>query len=275
LRFRAGPQELFLGAAAEKSSPAGLWIGEVRIERVGSIVYRFARDAEGNTVFGEDDESADINGTEVLAPPQVLEAPNRQNLPPVDRAYPLPILVHVDETGTATLLSHVYQGIGAFEPAVVLTQNEALLATDELGSATRLAVAHLPLDTRLPLAGAVFGPGATVGGTVTVAADDPHNPFLHTYHPDHDNLDANFEPLPNGVSESFRIQRAMTFTVDPADPDQIGPSWGNDVLTGTYGEEVSGIYRNATLPDGSPANAIRAEGTFVLRKVNDISALTD
>ena len=59
--------------------------------------------------------------------------------------------------------------------------------------------------------------------SIDIPAQDPLNPFKHKYHPDHDNLDAKFEPFdPTQLSpylwESFAVKRtiALELTNEPA-----------------------------------------------------------
>ena len=72
--------------------------------------------------------------------------------------------------------------------------------------------------------GSVAVPGS-LSCTITVPYNDPTNPFLHQYHPDHDNKDARFQDfaLPGGVTpttakisdgvEAPAITRACTFSL--------------------------------------------------------------
>ena len=73
--------------------------------------------------------------------------------------------------------------------------------------------------------------------------DHVANPFLHTYHPDHDNLNADFDAtLPRGV-ESFGIERSMSFVLSPSGNgfNQI-VSMGNTIseLPGNHDPQRSG-----------------------------------
>ena len=50
----------------------------------------------------------------------------------------------------------------------------------------------------MALAG-TFAPGNSLTGAIQIASDYPLNPFLHKYHPDHDNLDASFNAITNAA----------------------------------------------------------------------------
>jgi hypothetical protein len=121
---------------------------------------------------------------------------------------------------------------------------------------------HLPLDVAAGLSG-VFAPGGQHSATITLPHTDATNPFLHTYHPDHDNLDARFNaaPLPAGI-ESHTVSRALSLTLDAASPD-ADPAWGANVLTGNYAESVSGLHKST----------IGVEGRFTLRRLSEVTTL--
>ena len=249
-------EDLYLPVTADYGPLSGLWIGEAQITQVGSVVLRYARDAQGNTVYGSDGK------------PQVLEdlttPGSATTLPGVSTAYPLRVIMHVDASGQATLLSHVYQGPLAANQAMGLTLSESLLDATQLKNAVRLSVAHLPLDTALQVPG-FFGPGGTLAAPALVTPyNSPVSPFVHIYHPDHDNLDAQFKSqLPAG-RESFDIKRTITLGMDTSPPNGSTTDWGTSLITGTYSELLEGPYK-------SP---IRVQGSFSLYKVSDISAIT-
>ena len=178
------------------------------------------------------------------------------------RAFPLRYIVHVDDLGRATLLSHAYVGTLAANPEVrgIATSEDALKA-EGLGSALRLTSAHLPLNQAIPTAGG-FGAGAAMTGTINLPYNDPTNPFMHQYHPDHDNRDARLNPVGNGV-ESWSVNRIVTFTFDAVAPAGVSGSWGSRLLTGTYQEVITGIHRQS----------ITIGGAFTLRRVSNSGTL--
>ena len=62
--------------------------------------------------------------------------------------------------------------------------------------------------------------GGTLTATATIAYDDQaSNPFLHTYHPDHDNLDAFFQNEQPIGYESYQIMRQFTLVISPPGSD--------------------------------------------------------
>ena len=220
--------DVFLPASALVPTLAGLWVGDVAVDRVESKVPGSA----GTTTR---------------------------------RAFPLRVLLHVDDSGVARLLSHVFLGQLATAPHPVgLSTRESALKADALDKAARFAVAHLPPDTESTSGSGSVALGATLVRTLSLPFNAPTNPFVHTYHPDHDNRNARFDPLGPGV-ESPNIARTLTFTFDPTPaPASSALGWGSTVLGGTYSETVTGLHRAS----------ITATGTFELRRVSEIGAIT-
>jgi hypothetical protein len=173
-------------------------------------------------------------------------------------------LLHVADGGTGKLLSQAFLGQLAVAPHELgLTTREALLKQDALAGAQRIVAAHMPLDLVVSGSGIVDVPG-TFTCTVTVPFDDPTNPFVHQYHPDHNNKDERLAPLPAGV-ESYNISRAcnFTFTATPPTGSLVTSGWGSSVLGGTYAETITGLHREP----------ISVSGTFELRRVSEIGIL--
>jgi hypothetical protein len=230
LRFTdSGNQmDVFLPASAQPSTLAGLWIGDVLVTEVTSTV-------------------AGSPGATTLRP------------------FPLRYLLHVNNGGTARLLSQVFAGRLAAPPndIGVCTVDTALKA-DEKANATRLGAAHMPLDLALaPTSGSV-ALGGTAQWVISMPFTDKVNPFLHQYHPDHDNKDPRQQPSGNG-EESHTVTRTVGFEFLSSPP--LGTSstgWGATVLGGNYSETVTGIHK---LP-------MTTSGTFIFRRVNDIGDIT-
>ncbi len=253
-------QDVYFPATAVKSSLAGLWVGEAEVSGVSSVVVRYRRDAEGNTLF--DDDTGKPLVEEDLTTPGASGV-----LPATTEPYTLKLIVHVDSSGRATLLSHIYSGRLSGAPSenpFGLTRFEAALDPSHLATAARLSAAHLPLDTALEFSGRAFAPGGSLsGGPLVLAHNSPVNPFLHAYHPDHDNLDARFsQELPPG-RESFNVSRTFSLALDASPPEGVPGSWGNTLLTGKYEERIHGVYKQT----------LRVDGVFALRKVSDIDSL--
>lgn len=100
-----------------------------------------------------------------------------------------------------------------------------------------------------------FAVGQSASCTITIAPDFATNPFKHKYHPDHDNLDANFQPLPAGSEEAFRIVRQIQLGFSATDPGAAGTTssleYGTSVLGGTYTETITGLHKRSVVVGGT------------------------
>lgn len=196
------------------------------------------------------------------------------------RAFSLRILLHVDDAGTARLLSQVYLGTLAASPAgpAGLTIDERFLKSDAKATAMRLVATHLPLDAVITSgSGGVTPGGDPLVRTIQIPFDDATNPFVHQFHPDHDNKDergvalprlvkdANGNYVPNPRAESYTINRTFTFQFlagAPAGTSKLG--WGASVIGGIYSETVTGLHKDP----------ISVQGTFRLNRISEISSIT-
>ena len=202
-----------------------------------------------------------------IASPQVTVDPP----PPLPgtttpQPFQLRTLLHVsdDASPVARLLSQVFLGqLSAGGNPVGLCTQESLLKQDAKAEAQRLVAAHLPLDQVITGSGTVE---TALTCTVTLPYNDKTNPFVHQYHPDHDNKDARSQPLGAGV-ESYDITRTCTFTFSATPPSgSTTPAnqWGSSVIGGTYSETITGLHRQT----------IQLNGTFELRRASEIGTLT-
>ena len=143
------------------------------------------------------------------------------------------------------------------------------LQADQKAAAIRLSSGHLPLDLIVSASRGTFALGSFLDfGPITVAYNSPTNPFVHTYHPDHDNRDAKFNAVGAGV-ESYSVARSIRFSFFSASqllaPDPDSASWGASKMVGGYTETITGLRRDA----------IVSGGTFELRRVSEIAELSD
>jgi hypothetical protein len=140
-----------------------------------------------------------------------------------------------------------------------------------LRSARRISATHLPFsdaNVGWPFTGQ-FAQGQSLTNQVVVAYDDyTSSPFLHGFHPDHDNLNATFDaPLPRG-SESYDVDRKMTLTFTPPGNDFASLASGGNQMTGQYLEEITFKGR------GAESRRIDTAGAFVLKRISEIPTLT-
>ncbi len=233
-----------LPVRAVTTSRAGLWVGAALVSTVDQITAAPAP-------LGDGTASVDVT-TEADAS--------------VPKEFPLRLILHRNDAGQVTLLQRVHVGEDS-GGTVIATADEALLDPAKVSGARRISSSHWPLGTKLAVGGDL---GIT--GTVTFNSTLPHtaatNPFVHSYHPDHDNKDAQFSPtvLPSG-EESPTVARAVTlaFTGDPSSLGLSDLGWGSTTLGGNYSETLTGLR----------AQPITVKGTFVLYRITNIPTLTE
>ena len=220
--------DISLPASATVASLAGLWIGDIA-----------------------------VRGVESKAP----GSPGTST----KRAFPLRVLLHVDDSGQARLLSQAFLGPLAATPnSIGLATRESALKADAKASASRFVSTQLPLDTEVATGSGTVALGASLTRTFTVGFNERTNPFVHTYHPDHDNRDARLQPLAAGV-ESYNVTRACTFTFAATPPEgSSAVGWGASVIGGTYTEVLTGLHKQS----------ITVTGTFELRRISELGAIT-
>lgn len=204
--------------------------------------------------------------------------------------FDLRLLVHVDTNGVTRLLREVIQMFqpgtvtnNAMGQAVVSQPGRYVLLTDDsllprFQGATvrdgvpvgrRFSTSSFDFDppggTNYVTMSGTFGISNTVGCTITLQPTTPTNPFLHRYHPDHDNLDGNYQPIVQGAPEVFTIVRNIQLRFTPTDPtgQTIDPDYGYRSIGGNYSETVSGLHNNSLV----------CSGIFHLTKVIDTSVL--
>jgi hypothetical protein len=206
---------------------------------------------------------------------------NPTNPTPVKSGFDLRLLIHVDTNGVARLLKEVIQ---MWQNGTMITNADGstvmdkpgryVLVTDESlipqyqGATLRDGV---PVGRRISSVGfdfdggtsnclAMAGAFATNGAlqaTVVLEPDFPTNPFRHKYHPDHDNLDADFNPMTpdaTGSKEAYRITRQIELQFSAQDPAGTASveslDYGYQVMGGTYRETVTGLHKNPIVAQG-------------------------
>ena len=200
------------------------------------------------------------------APAVTIDLPPPQTGSSTPTPFKLRTLLHLSDGGTARLLSEVYLGQLAAAPNDVgLSTSEALLKQNALASAQCFSSSHLPMDQVITSGGGSFATGQTLTRVINVPYDVATNPFVHAYHPDHDNKDARGEGLDAGV-ESPDITRTcqFIFTASPPAGSSVTSGWGSSVIGGNYIETMTGVHRDPLV----------LSGTFELRRVSQIGTLT-
>lgn len=246
--------EVDVPVSAVESSTAGLWVGNANVTQVGNYLKNYLLDSNNVPVVSS-------NGNYIVTSINT-------NLGSVARPFPLRLIIHNDGTN-AVLLQRAYYGLSPYTNLMVAT-SQSLLDPAHLDSARRITAAHLPWtsgNAPMPFSGQLVQ-----GGVLTTTADEPYddqasNPFLHTYHPDHDNLDSTFQTELAQGYESYRITRQITLNISPP---------GNDFSSLTsVGQTMVGYYAE-TITVGGLGGATRnfyVSGIFSLNRISPIATL--
>jgi hypothetical protein len=291
LRFTdsLGLSQVDVGVSAQKSSTAGLWVGAASVNSVNHYLTPYARatnEADFQALLTRLQLSEGANGYHyewvpgsgrvlVFGGPEqktgtyLVDGPVKLNAGSVARPFPLRLIVHNDGANSR-LLQKVFHGM-APSSNIVLATKENLLLGSQLASAHRISAVHLPTsDANLPWN---FTGAMETGGSMSVTVredynDQSSNPFLHTYHPDHDNLNAQFNATQAPGVESYEIRRQITLTFTTPANDFDSLTGGSQDLSGNFSEVM-------TLPGrGTQSRQFNALGMFSLKRISDIANLT-
>jgi hypothetical protein len=117
-----------------------------------------------------------------------------------------------------------------------------------------------PASNYVNVAG-TFAPGQTLTVALVLPYDHPNNPFLHRYHPDHDNLNSRFD---GPAMESFTVMRQVEMEIASSPPPGGSVAdYGFNELGGAYRETFTGLHKNP----------IHVSGTFRLRRASYVAEL--
>jgi hypothetical protein len=236
LRFTdsANTFDILIPATARKSTLAGLWIGEAVVTAVESKQQQDA-------------------------------------VTPTGSSFPLRYLIHVADDGSARVLSQVFMGPMAAAPHDFgLCRSEAGLKADAKSAARRIVATHMPLDQALVTTGS-FSIGGDLACTIATPFNDPTNPFVHQYHPDHDNKSG--RTALGDSEESYSVTRKVSFTFTATPPGGgSATGWGSSVIGGTYAEVVNGLHRDSA--GVGTGDGLRLSGIFELRRASELGTLS-
>ncbi|MDA7624801.1 hypothetical protein N8697_01385 [bacterium] len=180
------------------------------------------------------------------------------------------------ENGTADrikLLQRAFVGTLA-SGNVGVAVKQSLLDAGKLDGAQRVSCVHLPVsESGLPwVCGGDIGSGKSVSVSVDIGYNDQaSNPFVHTYHPDHDNLAADFKATQPVGRESYRIKRDIKLTFEPPGSGFVSLTRTGRQLIGTY-EETLTLYGLAT-SGAANEKSYAMKGAIVLNRISDIATL--
>lgn len=203
---------------------------------------------------------------------------------PVRDSFIQRVIIHVDSAGQARLLKDVIQmwedgttAPSSIDPDLdeVEEPGRYVLLTDKNLIALYTGAVNRggrPVGLRYSTIGydfpgdeqefiGEFGPGEQISTTLVLDPELPTNPFKHRYHPDHDNLDAQFL---NFDQEAYQVSRDMRFIFTSDDPlGREPPGWGDSILGGVFEGSLSGLHRNT----------IFTSGIFRLRRISAVPVL--
>lgn len=291
LRFTdsLGLSQIDLAVSAEKESTAGLWVGGAEVNYVSHYLKPYAKAtnaadfasllnrlqlAEGaNGYHYERDPNTGrvlvFGGPEQKTGSYLLDGPIKIDSGTVVRPFPLRLIIHNDGS-SAKLLQKVYHGVGINSNTVVATQERLLLPT-QLEAAQRISSVQFPTSAgNIPWSfTGTMRQGERLTARVPLSYEDQSsNPFLHTYHPDHDNLDPQFKStLARGV-ESYGVTRMITLSFAAPENNFNSLTQGSQDLAGSYSEVIT------FEASGSQTRQYNVLGTFTLKRISEIDSLT-
>jgi len=235
------------GDLAEQTQPTGLWVGNVVLDGVN--------------------RAKTLSDTDLPWNPDVLQ--------PAPRTFGFRVLLHVDEYGQTRLLKEIFQ---ASVPQGLPNAGNTLLpsrhtardfrAQNPTAVIRRISSANFPFMPPLNLEGGGFAVvDAELSGTVALSYTNRVNPFVHAFHPDHDNVEflnnvlTKKEESTDGTGdyESWSVMRWVTFAFAASDPTGSNPRWNVTETGGIYTETVTGLNKTP----------IKTSGAFRLSKVSD------
>jgi len=249
-----GLSQIDLPVSATVTDSTGLWVGAASVNQVRHYLKSFAKNNDGTTAQSSTGAYTST-GTNT-------------SLGSVGKAFPLRLILHHDGF-QPRLLQRVF--VGTRSNLAVLTTDSRILDKTNLANSLRLSSAHLPWIPTNPewLMSGDLQPGSVLATTVGISHDDhASNPFLHTYHPDHDNLDALFsQPLPQG-EESYRITRSITLSLTPPTDDFTSLTSVHRTRTGVYDETLTLAGK------GTESRQYEVRGVFSLNRISEIPVLS-
>jgi hypothetical protein len=260
------------------NSYPGLWSGVATLNKVSQV-----------------SDLENVNSSAPTATPD-FELPQSAQAKPTPAALNLNLILHQDRSGQVRLLKQaivMYQdgttnsdGTPRTKGRYVALTKDSLIpnysgVTQRDGAKVGRRLSAVGFDytsssdtnfgtefdgTALKCTGSI---SATVACQLILESSDnythPTNPFLHKYHPDHDNLAGDFVTFKPEVN---RIQRDVTLAFDstPKDnPTNPPPGWGMTVLGGTYTEYIRGLAKGP----------IMVEGNFTINLATDVDLLNE
>lgn len=287
-----GYSQIDVPVTAAAGSTAGLWVGTALVSQVQQYLTQYVMASDLPTLTNvlsqlnlsntatvsyiiDPDTSRVVRQTLVgsaLTVDYLTRDASSTNLS-VASPYSLRLIMHYDGGTNVTLMQRVYLGLDPSSNQVVALR-QSLLDPAQLSTAHRISSVHFPWSPEANNTGWISQSGSLREGgsllfSVPLRADNAaSNPFIHTYHPDHDNLDAQFQNPASAGSESYDILRQISMQVNPP---------GNDfnALT-SRATKLSGNYHETITVTGAPSQSRSFDigGAFSLNRISPIPVLT-
>ncbi|MGO8678838.1 MAG: hypothetical protein ACLQVX_23585 [Limisphaerales bacterium] len=212
---------------------------------------------------------------------------NGTNPTPTAQGFSLRLLLHLDNSGQARLLQKVLM---MWQNGTYTNTPNGVQVTDQPGTyvlvtddslipqfsgaalrggqpvARRFSSGSFAFDAPIALAGSgPFGGGNSLFVCTNVLSyTNVLNPFVHQYHPDHDNYDDSHTTLLADGVECPTITRQITLQFTASDPNGLAMSgWGDNQVGGIYSETIIGLY----------SRPLYVQGTFRLSLTCNVGVL--
>jgi len=227
---------------------SGLWLGEVEIDAVSESQRAGVIPENAPQTFSQRFLiHVDLTGQVSLLKDVIQMWQEGTRVPSTDD----PTLNEVDEPGRFVLITD--------SSLLGLYSGASLRDGQSVGQRFSTVAYDFEGDTQ-PFDGE-FGPGNQISTTLVIEPELPTNPFLHRYHPDHDNRDAQFL---NFRQEAYQVVREMRLTFTEEDPTgSTPPGWGETLVGGFFEESITGLHKNT----------IFTSGEFRLRRISAVPVL--
>ena len=226
------------GGLATAKSPAGLWVGSVSL--------------------------TGVNRAQMLT--SAKQEWDAEKIQDTTQAFSFRLILHAAEDGAVSLLKQAFvasETAGDETPAILADRAAAKEFRRLHPNATirRVSSANFPFMEPRAFDGALgfLKDGATLSVAFTQAYDAKDNPFVHAFHPNHDNLAFNNgKPSKKGDGadgtgdyESWSVTRRVSLTFAGADPLGANDDWNKTVCGGTYRETITGLNKTPIIVEGA------------------------
>lgn len=226
------------GGLAAAKSPAGLWVGSVAL--------------------------TGVNRARMLT--SAKQEWDAEKIQDTTQAFSFRLILHAAEDGAVSLLKQAFvasETAGDETPAILADRAAAKEFRRLHPNATirRVSSANFPFMEPRAFDGALgfLKDGATLSVAFTQAYDAKDNPFVHAFHPSHDNLAFNNgKPSKKGDGadgtgdyESWSVTRRVSLTFAGADPLGANDDWNKTVCGGTYRETITGLNKTPIIVEGA------------------------